>query len=99
MLAGARCGRLLSEARSHYWLVPWLVHVYGKSIMGVAKCTRRAQLGACAHSKKMASFNEPNNQRRRKSLVTTGEAVIKQSWHRNALYKMELIYAKTKIRS
>ena len=57
--------------------------VFSKSIMGVAKCTWFMQLGVCAHRNKMTLYNERNNQRRRRSL-TTGEAMIKRSYHINA---------------
>ena len=52
-----------------------LVHVlkhYTKLIMGGDKCTQHVQLWACAHSNKVALWNEPSNQRCWKSLVTTG---------------------------
>ena len=56
-------------------------------------------LWACAHSTKMASYNEPSNQRCRKWLVTTGQTKIKRPWHCNTLDKMELIYARSRMKS
>ena len=100
MLAGARCGRLLSEARRVTISLYRGLYMYTVNRSWAWLSVRGARSLEHAHivRKWLRSTNLTTKGAEKVSLPT-GEAVIKRLWHRNALYKMELIYAKTKIRS